>query len=72
MLSRSIERLSEMNRVITSDSLQRALIPITSLNIVGNIWNNVSTELNIIHNKGIVVFRYFKVEKVLCTFKRTH
>lgn len=32
------------------------------LNIVGNIWDIVSTQLNKICNRGIVVFRHFKAE----------
>lgn len=33
-----------------------------SLNIAGNIWDNVSTQLNKIHIKGLVVFRNFSAE----------
>ncbi len=31
---------------------------VCGLNIVGNIWDNLSTQLNKIYNKDTVVFRY--------------
>lgn len=34
------------------------------LNIVGNICDNVGTQLNKIHNKGLVIFRHSFVEMV--------
>ena len=33
-----------------------------SLKIVGDIWDNVSTQLNNTYNIGLVVFRHFNAE----------
>lgn len=35
------------------------------LNIVGNIWDNVSAQLNKVYNIGPVIFRHFNVEMLL-------
>jgi len=34
------------------------------LKIVGNIWDDVSTQLNRIYNIGLVVFTHFTAEKL--------
>lgn len=34
----------------------------SGLNIVGNIWDHGSTQLNSEHNTGLVVFRHFNAE----------
>ena len=56
---------------LTGDQMKRAvtlcygplkLIIFLSLNIDGNIWDNVSTQLNKIYNIGLVIFRNFYVE----------
>lgn len=47
-----------MELTISLNKIQISL----GLNIVGNIWENVSTQLNKIHNKGLVVFRHYQEE----------
>ena len=54
--------LITLREVIFQLPLSLSVLSVTQgLNIAGDIWDNVSTHLIKIHNKGLVVLRHFNI-----------